>query len=333
MYSFKKTAAEHSLSPRVVGDIAKNLRDSHADPKGPNPRGPDPRGPVARGAFTLVEVLVVIAIIGLLVALLMPAVQAAREAARRMSCSNNMKQIGLGLHHYHDSFKKFPPGWIALTEDGSQPLATGAHGWGWLSLTLPFLEQQQLSDIINYSQPIAAVANGRAREISLELFQCPSDVTPVEYFRLASEDDPAEILAELPIANYVGVFGTGELHECEELGPGQICWGNGLFYHLSNSRFADIRDGTSQTIVLGERASEHGYSTWMGAVPEGEESVARILGIADHPPNAVEGHLDDFSSQHPGGVHFVFGDGSVKILTNEIELPVYRAMATIGDGD
>jgi prepilin-type processing-associated H-X9-DG protein len=141
------------------------------------------------------------------------------------------------------------------------------------------------------------------------------------------------LVAELPVANYVGVFGTGEIDECEDIPTGKVCLGNGVFFHHSETRFGDIRDGTSNTIMIGERASRRGFSTWMGAVPEGAEAIARILGIADHPPNAVGGHLDDFSSEHPGGVNFGFADGSVSILTDEIDRYVYQAMATRSGGE
>lgn len=292
------------------------------------------RAGFTRAGFTLVELLVVIAIIGLLIALLLPAVQAAREAARRMSCSNNIKQVSLAIHHYHDTYKSFPSGWIGVADNGFQPLATGDPGWGWLSMTLPYLEQEVAVDSkIDFHHPITSPRNDESRRLSLQLFRCPSDASPFEFFRLPSEETPSEFVAELPVANYVGVFGTNELHECEETPPGRICYGNGVFFHHSATRMSEISDGTSNTIMVAERASRRGFSTWIGAVPEGEETFARILGIADHPPNAVGGHLDDFSSEHPGGVMFGLCDGSVTILTDEIDEILYQSMATRSGGE
>ena len=287
----------------------------------------------SKRGFTLVELLVVIAIIGILVSLLLPAVQAAREAARRTSCFNNLKQVGLALHNYHDTHRGFPSGWIALEPRTRRPLATGEPGWGWASMLLPYLEQGTVSDnLVHFEYPILDPLNAQARTHVLPIYRCPSDSAP-ELFDLGEEEDPQNTLATLAVANYVGVFGTEELHMCEELGPGRVCRGDGIFYHHSATNFADVRDGLSNTVFIGERASKFGHSTWVGAVSEGEESIARILGIADHPPNSPGGHLDDFSSQHPAGTNFLFGDGSVRLIAETIELETYHALATRSGGE
>ena len=141
----------------------------------------------SRKGFTLVELLVVIAIIGILKALLLPAVQAAREAARRMSCSNNLKQIGLALHNYHDSFKRFPPGWRGYDRVTGGPFWLGEPGWGWASALLPHLEQNTVSDaLIRFELPITDPANARARVKHLAVFRCPSDTGDPTF--LLSED-------------------------------------------------------------------------------------------------------------------------------------------------
>ncbi|MFO0867914.1 MAG: DUF1559 domain-containing protein [Pirellulales bacterium] len=283
--------------------------------------------------FTLVELLVVIAIIGILVGLLLPAVQAAREAARRTSCVNNLKQIGLALHNYHDVHQSFPSGWIALDPATRLPLAEGEPGWGWASMVLPFLEQQNVSEgMIQFPLPITDPVHAAARVQPLAVFRCKSD-TGRPTFDLAAEGDPTQNLATLATANYVGVFGTVELEDCEGLPPGVICRGNGSFQHIEGVRLAELLDGTSSTLLVGERSARLGYSTWTGAVSEGEEAMARILGIADHAPNHPGAHLDDFTSEHPAGTNFLLGDGSVRLIVETIDLGVYQGLATRAGGE
>ncbi len=287
-----------------------------------------------RQAFTLVELLVVIAIIGVLVALLLPAVQAAREAARRVSCFNNLKQVGLALHNYHDSHKSFPMGWIGLDAATNRPYAEGTPGWGWAAFVLPYVEQASLSDsVVNMTLPILDPANQVARETFLPVYRCPSDVPANDLFTLGTEGSPSTPLTRLAAASYVGVHGTVELHDCEGLPIGTQCLSDGTFYHLSATRFADIVDGTSNTFAIGERSARVGFSTWVGAAQGGDEALARILGITDHPPNSANGHLDDFGSQHPGGTNFVLADGSVRLISDTVELRVYRGYATRAGGE
>ncbi|MFO0819278.1 MAG: DUF1559 domain-containing protein [Pirellulales bacterium] len=287
---------------------------------------------VSRG-FTLVELLVVIAIIGILVALLLPAVQAAREAARRSSCQNNLKQIGLASHLYHDVHQSLPSGWISLDPATKYPLATGEPGWAWASMLLPFIEQANVSDgMIRYPLSITDPVHDTVRVMSLPVFRCKSDPGRAT-FELGTEDDPTVPLVTLASANYVGVFGTTELHDCEGLPVGAICRGNGAFQHIMGVNFAEFLDGTSNTLLVGERSSRLGYSTWTGAVSEGSEAIARVLGIADHAPNHPGAHLDDFSSEHPAGTNFLLTDGSVRLIIETIDLTVYQGMATRAGGE
>ena len=278
--------------------------------------------------FTLIELLVVIAVIGILVSLLLPAVQAAREAARRTSCFNNLKQVGLALQNYHSSHKVLPPGWMGLDPRTGRPLAQGGPGWGWASFILPQLEQENLArGLIRYSLAITDPANDEARGIFLPVYRCATD-SPDREFDLLREDSTTTVLTRLASSNYVGVHGTLELERCEGLRPGIVCQSDGTFYHLSRTRLADIRDGLSNTAIVGERSSELGNSTWLGFVQGGNEAMARIVGVADHGPNDPGGHLDDFSSYHPAGINFVFGDGSVRLIHRTVDLEVYRAMVT-----
>jgi len=284
-------------------------------------------------AFTLIELLVVIAIIGILVGLLLPAVQAAREAARRTSCFNNMKQMGLALHQYHGVHQTLPPGWMGLEPVTGRPLAESGPGWCWASFILPQLElENSARELIRYSLPIVDPANDVARLTFLPIYRCPSDA-PVREFDLPQNGNPNSVLTRLATSNYVAVHGTLELEECEGLPAGVVCRSDGVFYHLSRTTFADIRDGLSNTLIVGERSSALGNSTWLGLVPGGDEAMARFLGIADHPPNADGGHLDDFSSRHGAGTNFVVADGSVRVIAETIDLQVYRALVTRAGGD
>ncbi len=122
-------------------------------------------------------------------------------------------------------------------------------------------------------------------------------------------------------ANYVGVFGTEEI----EADPSN---GDGTFFHNSQIGVRQITDGASSTMIVGERSSRTGFSTWTGVVGGAEEAMARVVGATDHPPNDDHAHVDDFSSDHAHGAHFVFGDISVRIVTNDVDLDVYRALAT-----
>jgi len=308
-----------------------------------------------RKGFTLVELLVVIAIIGVLIALLLPAVQQAREAARRTSCFNKLRQIGLAMHNYHDTFGKFPSGYIGTTSDLRTPLATGDPGWGWAALILPQIEQRNLAESIQFGLSIKNGVNQNARETILDAYACPSDSAP-KIFDL-HEEGTETTLTRLASANYVGVFGTEELHDCESVPAGQTCQGNGLLGHNFAFAMRDITDGTSNTMMVGERATNRGpgeeqFSTWVGSVSEGEQAIARVLGIADHAPNSQyreeghdhdddgdddhdheEHHLDDFGSRHPAGTNFVFSDGSAHLITETIDLDVYRALATRSGGE
>lgn len=275
-----------------------------------------------RTGFTLIELLVVIAIIGVLVGILIPAVQAAREAARRVACKNNLRQLGLALHNYHDAHRIFPTGWLGVDASGL-PHAEGERGWGWASRILPYLEETPLSKSIRFDRPITDPLNRVPRETVLPLFLCASDPAATEVFTLQREAG-GQPLVELSRSNYVGVYGTREL----EAFPDE---GDGVFFHNSQIRFKNILDGLSKTFVVGERSSHLGGSTWVGVVPGGEESMARIVGSGDLPPNPANldsGHLDDFSSAHPNGTHFLVADGAVILIGDEIDPAVYRAMCT-----
>lgn len=300
-----------------------------------------------RRGFTLIELLVVVGIVAILVALLLPAVQQAREAARRTQCKNNLKQIGVALHNYHDAHGVFPPGWIAV-EDGLHAPHDGGNGAGWGLMLLPFVEQTNLFNTFDSHYSIADPRHETLRTTSLSVYKCPSDPQP-KLFHIEPADhghghdssgrqhEHADGEVDLPTANYVGVFGSEELDKCEDHADSHTqCFGNGMLYHNSKVKFRDLTDGTSNTMAVGERRTDRNrdwYSTWVGMVPEGDHAFQRITGSADHTPNHPDAHFDDFSSAHTGGAQFVFADGHVRFISDNIDTGVYQGYATIDGGE
>jgi hypothetical protein len=273
----------------------------------------------------------------MLVALLLPAVQAARGAARRMSCANNMKQIGLGLQMYHDSLRQFPCGWRGFDPSTGQPHWFGQPGWAWSAAILPYMEQHALwRDEIHFDLPITDPANARARVLPIATFLCPSD--PGEpTFMLQGGGIVVSQGAALPIEmarnNYLGVFGTVDLHDVCATGD---CVGDGTFFLNEGIRDRDIRDGLSQTFLVGERSSKWAPSTWVGVVSGGAHAPARVVGIGLFPPNSQleeEHYSHNFSSFHPSGTHFLTADGAVHMIDDQIDQMVYQARCTRAGGE
>ncbi len=297
-----------------------------------------------RRGFTLIELLVVIAIIAVLIALLLPAVQQAREAARRSQCVNNLKQLGLALHNYHDTHNALPPGWIGVT--GNTSHMEGNSGFAWGAHLLPQIDQAPLYSRLNFNRECYDPAfNAIALATVLPGFRCPTDPSS-EFWDLGEEDNPATIIARLPTANYVGNFGTeGPEDICETAPyPAAQCRSDGIFYHNSSTRLRDLTDGTSNTVFLGEHRTDtrvstvaatgiEWHSTWVGYVAEGAEAPVRFLAVADHTPNAPSLHIDDYSSWHTGGTHFLYGDGRVRFLTENVDINLFRGMVTRSGGE
>jgi prepilin-type N-terminal cleavage/methylation domain-containing protein/prepilin-type processing-associated H-X9-DG protein len=236
---------------------------------------------MTRRAFTLIELLVVIAIIAILIALLVPAVQKVREAASVTQCSNNLKQIGLALHSYHDTYKLFPPGYVDRnTDPTSTPDNDQGPGWGWASFLLPYLEETNVYKQIDFNQGVGVGSNVAVCQTQLAVFVCPSDAYP-DNFPVHDSSFTAPI-ATVAHGNYVGCngweecfsnsggagTGTGETGADGLVGGGGMS-GTGLFYRNSRDNTASITDGLSSTIVAGERSGNHSPSTWTGAVTGG----------------------------------------------------------------
>jgi prepilin-type N-terminal cleavage/methylation domain-containing protein len=251
--------------------------------------------PRREGGFTLIELLVVIGIVGVLMGLLLPAVQKVREAAARVQCGNNLHQIGLALHGYHQTTRSLPPGYVSGVD--RQGNDTGP-GWGWAALILPQMDQDNLFAQIRLDQPIDAPVNAGARVAGVRSYLCPQDNGPPT--RMATRYDalgnPVGAVCEVASANYVGVFGITE--------PGVD--GEGVFFRNSAITFGDITDGTSTTLMVGERARSLGPATWVGAVTGAEvfpyNSSNMVLGHTGEckgPPLPKE--VNNFSSRHSGG--------------------------------
>ena len=329
------------------------------------------RRQAAGRGFSLIELLVVIAIIGAVLAVLLPAVQSSREAARRVQCTNNLKQISLALLNYVDSHIQFPPGYSSLwTLDGGDADTAEddlGPGWAWCSMILPMMEQTQIANAINFSQPIL-VDNQTVQAPRIRTLLCPSDydksmaraAPPIWPWRGPSGNaepqapvrDPnnTRTLGTLARSNYVGVYGTGSIGA----GPGR---GNGMFFRNSQVGFADLVDGASQTLAVGERSHNLSYVTWTGRAlggwlfktssfeggrdrfaPEPVEAFGMVLGavgLEDGPrtPNHPRAHVEDYWSRHPGGACFAYADGSVHFVKSRIAPAVYRALATRAGGE
>jgi prepilin-type N-terminal cleavage/methylation domain-containing protein/prepilin-type processing-associated H-X9-DG protein len=291
-----------------------------------------------RPAFTLVELLVVIAIIAVLIGLLLPAVQKVREAASRVSCQNNLKQLGLALHGYHGREGTFPSGFRC--QPRSDPNYT-APGWGWATLLLPDVEQGNLYRQFNLVLPVEDPSNQAARTTVLKLFVCPSDRSTGVFTVYSQANAP---LAQMATNSYAACHGTGPDLD-EELDDG-----NGIFFRNSRVRVADITDGTSNTIAVGERASLFAQAPWAGAVSGGtsritpgapvanagavEEAPTQVLvHVAVHTVNDANADPEDFFSPHPGAGMFLFGDGSVRPLRAGVNVAVLQALATRNGGE
>ncbi len=236
----------------------------------------------SRPGFTLIELLVVIAIIGILIGLLLPAVQRVRESASRTQCTNNLKQIGVALHNYHGAFLKFPPGYVdGNTDPNSTPDNDVGPGWGWAASILPYLEQNAVWSQINFSQGIISGTNATVAQVVLKIYQCPSD--PEQEPCILYDSTFTNPIATVAHGNYVGACGWEECFMNAGGNPqpiyanassdpndggdptdgipasGVACTygpgGVGLFYRNSRNTMNDVKDGLSNTIIVGERCA------------------------------------------------------------------------------
>lgn len=299
-----------------------------------------------RSAFTLIELLVVIAIIAVLIALLLPAVQQAREAARRTQCKNNLKQFGLALHNYHDTFLSFPPGYVGVIPNNdcsnSHP---DAPGWSWSVFILPFVDQSPLYSQLGAagtrqavcSAPTGAqadpsVGNPLLQKVPLKVFMCPSANDP--------DQNPARIVGSSHAkSNYAGVAGV-DWSGVDATGT------KGLFVDaiVTVIRISDCLDGTSNTVAIGEKfrrdldtdptvqvPGEYYGATWVGYAPDTRAGNAvGLLGLTTYAVNGFS--VNAFASRHAGGLQFLLADGSARFISENADQKTLSHLGTVNEG-
>ncbi|TWT30886.1 DUF1559 domain-containing protein [Blastopirellula retiformator] len=280
-----------------------------------------------RGGFTLVELLVVIAIIGVLIALLLPAVQQAREAARRMSCSNNLKQLGLSLHNYHDTHGKFPLGCQGDSERTALHVAM-----------LPFIEQANMYDQMDTKLNFSSGVNSQFLTTKIDAYHCPS-----------SPKQQADDNNDYYTTHYYGVLGpkgtnpaTGSAYEADA-GVDTAHGGFskvGIFYQDESRGMRDIIDGTSNTLAFGEISwsDRNGrvtrYRPWSrGGRVRYYCAGAKNVNDAINSDQTSRFNDMSFGSMHPGGAMFTLADGSVRFLAETIDHDAYLSAASCKGGE
>jgi prepilin-type N-terminal cleavage/methylation domain-containing protein len=332
--------------------------------------------------FTLIELLVVIAIIAILIGLLVPAVQKVREAAARTQCMNNLKQIGLAVHNYHDNYKKFPSGHEARSRNWMGPLPApagltfnpnGSSGnpfyyWNWAIQILPYVEQGPLYKLYNNNYPNVHVANRPVVQANVPIYNCPSDVNAGLLENPGSNAQGGGGFAYMH-SSYRGMSGINDYYTGVNGGspPDWAGFPNEVFYlmnhitgpsargvfhgvddwnSLSNERMTNITDGTSNTLMVGERATRTTTSRgtfWANSFnlyslsSAGVES-ASLLADYDACINSLKG-ADGFpckygwGSFHDGGINFVCCDGHVVTISTSINMTVFQSLATVAGGE
>jgi prepilin-type N-terminal cleavage/methylation domain-containing protein/prepilin-type processing-associated H-X9-DG protein len=317
--------------------------------------------PRSRRAFTLIELLVVIMIIGLLVALLLPAVLSSRDAASRVQCANNLKQIGLALQHYGSTFAVFPPGWDAALPEGADDTDnfwTPAASWAWGSRLLGFLEQNPLAAGVHLGKYFVGPQSLTVASTTLGVFVCPSSPRggPISLTLDDQTEENPPFNFDIARSNYVGSAGTKNPNYFP-----RSC--GGLFFRNSAVTAAGIADGMSSTLMVGERSRDLSDATWPGGYlgenctgPSwpvrvcdyagtswilsytGPEPATPFLpGVPPDPriqvPNDSQPGPSGYRSLHPSGCNFLFCDGSVRFVKQTVSPQAFAALATRAGGE
>jgi prepilin-type N-terminal cleavage/methylation domain-containing protein/prepilin-type processing-associated H-X9-DG protein len=314
-----------------------------------------------RAAFTLIELLVVIAIIAILIGLLLPAVQKVRDAAARMSCQNQMKQLGLALHGYHDANNKLPPGAQGAVYPNPNPAGntTTIAGTSWIVFTLPYVEQDNVYKQYRFDLAYNNAINGAVGSSIIKTLYCAGGPDPKKYL------DPNSNVTTNPSTHYYGVMGPGFLADNSPMAVGgqtftyrvgsansNGAWsGHGLLSHYQETtgsistnrqvKFTEVRDGLSNTLMLGEisvslpSTQTNQYRTWIRGNNGGSGTTKNLT----YPINSTlyngSNNFNDvsFGSNHSGGCNFAMGDGSVRFISQSADLTILKAMASMDSGE
>jgi prepilin-type N-terminal cleavage/methylation domain-containing protein/prepilin-type processing-associated H-X9-DG protein len=303
-----------------------------------------------RFGFTLIELLVVIAIIAILIGLLVPAVQKVREAAARISCSNNLHQLGLAVHAYHDAAGRIP---YDMSPESGQSVNWGLKGtnWSWLAQILPYVEQGNLYTQANV--PNALLGDSSAFiSAQIKTFLCPSDNA-----QSGPRNNAADLSGAIGQTNYKGVSGANWQWGDARWNPSPstngslngLAAGDGMFYRGDGSKkltIPQITDGTSNTFMIGEDVPD--YSLWCSwpysnnavgtcaIYPNSKNAAGKIYSSNIQTSQTASTSWPDtysFRSRHSGGLQFAMADGSVRFIQDGIDPATYRAMATIRGGE
>jgi prepilin-type N-terminal cleavage/methylation domain-containing protein len=314
-----------------------------------NTGNPSRIGHAFRQGFTLLELVVALAVIGILLALLLPAVQSARESARRVACRNKLKQLAVALHNYHDQHDTLPPGAVVKSfrhVPGVPATERFSQQFNWTVLVLPHIDQGPLHSQFRFDQDLQ-IHFRHLTSRQIPAFLCPSDPmagTPLESPPPHAPPHDYRV-GDWGGTNYLGVSGLNGMQKadrvttCDELdasglNPRINC---GVFYGNSRTRLTDITDGASQTLMLGERGLLKHWGAWGGAgvrfhCPWGIADVV-LPGTSNffgglRPPREQEGDRLWWWSHHQGGTHFALADGSVRLVSYQINDRLLRALTT-----